>query len=123
MNSGRLGQRWVLACAGAALLANFFGGFSLIVTGVFVVICLIGAALISWGEDPVGAGFPGYGAAADDCPTGSLTGPVDVVAPPGVDEDVAEHHPDDEAEDYPGDESDDEPLVVDPTAETEPSPA
>jgi hypothetical protein len=40
-----------------------------------------------------------------------------------VDEDVAEHHPDDEAEDYPGDESDDEPLVVDPTAETEPSPA
>ena len=127
MNSGRLGQRWVLACAGAALLANFFGGFSLIVTGVFVVICLIGASLISSGEDAVGAGFPGYGAVADDCPTGSLTGPVDVVAPPGVDEDVAAYVvaevTEEDAEPYPGGDADDEPLVVDAAAETEPSPA
>jgi hypothetical protein len=116
MDSGRLGRRWLLACAGTALLANYFGGFSFIVTGVFVFICLIGASLIGSGEDPVGVAFPEDDAAAEDgFAAGSLTGPVDVVAPPEV---AVEH-----AEPYPGDDGDDESPAVDVTAETEASPA
>ncbi len=119
MDSGRLGRRWLLACAGAALLANFFGGFSLVVTGFFVVICLIGAILIGSGVDPVGVGFPPDGVAVDDFTTGGFTEPVDVVAPP---DQVADVVADEDAEPYPG-EDDSESAVVDATAESEPSPA
>ena len=124
MDSGRLGQQWLLACAGAALLANFFGGFSLAVTGVFVVICLIGAALIGSGEDPVGMGFPGDGAAVDGFPAVSAMEPVDVVAAPDeMPVEDAEPYPGEDAEPYPGEDGSDDSPVVDPTAETEPSPA
>jgi len=130
---GRLGQLWLLACAAAALLANFFGGFSLIVTGVFVVICLIGAGLIGSGEDPVGVGVIGDGSTADGFTAGSFTEPVDVVAAPDevIDDEDAELYPDEDAapypvediEPYPGEDQRDESPVVDAAAETEPSPA
>jgi hypothetical protein len=124
MDSGRLGQRWLLACAAAALLANYFGGFSLVVTGVFVAICLIGAALIGSGEDPVGMGFPADDWAVDAVTAGGFTAPVDVVAAPDeVAAEYAEPYPVEDAEPYPGEDESDESAVLDVTAETEPSPA
>ena len=46
METGRFQRWWLGACVVALVLATWAGGFSLLITGVFVVIFLTGAALI-----------------------------------------------------------------------------
>lgn len=53
MEPSRLGNRWLAACAIAAVLANLAGGFSVAVTVVFIVLCLTGLALIAGEGDSV----------------------------------------------------------------------
>lgn len=52
MQTRRLLSLWASACAVAALLANWVGGFSMVVTAVFAVLLLIGAILIG-DDEPV----------------------------------------------------------------------
>ncbi|MGI9123597.1 MAG: hypothetical protein ACR2JM_02440 [Mycobacterium sp.] len=59
MQSTRLQQRWAGACILALLLANWVGGFSVVVTAVFVVIYLTGMMLIGQDTAEVAVADPG----------------------------------------------------------------
>lgn len=51
MEAKRFHRWWLGACVLATLLANWAGGFSLVVTMVFVVIYATGATLIGRGDE------------------------------------------------------------------------
>jgi hypothetical protein len=46
METRRLQRWWLAACVVALILASWMGGFTVLITGVFIVIFLTGAALI-----------------------------------------------------------------------------
>lgn len=69
MASKRLHRWWLGACVVATFLANWAGGFSLLVTAVFVVIYLTGAALIGRDADPEDADAEDADAGSGDRPS------------------------------------------------------
>lgn len=132
MESKRLHRWWLGACLTALLLANVVGGFSVVVTVVFVVIYLTGATLIRDDGDsppmPVEDAQPAFELVDDEVVDDEMAEPAEAQPYPEgeaeaeaeIEDVAAEESPSPEAE-SPEEESPDAETTEAETAEAEPS--
>lgn len=102
MQSRQLQSLWAVGCAVAALLANWVGGFSMVVTAVFAVLLLTGATLIGQDEPVDEAVDEDFDEAVDEAVDDDFDEPVDEgntvsdAESPDTEPEDAEPYPDDE---------------------------